>query len=259
MVDRTRHKCKQGKHALPHGPPTGFGFLYEIDSIELPFRYPNLMPTALVLSAGGMFAAWEIGVWKILRDQFTPDLIVGASAGAWNGWAIAGGATPDELIRDWLDPLTATLMQPGLHSAGFLRPDALHAKARDLFSRYQPRVPFGLTVVELPRFRARLVRDSQITWRHLAATCSIPLAFPPVSVDGKRYVDGGLMGALPLWAAEEMGATRAIALNCLTTRPFRLMRRSLRWSQPRTTLETIRIEPSLPLGSIRDTFPLVGG
>jgi NTE family protein len=201
-----------------------------------------------------MFAAWEIGVWKVLRDHFTPDLIVGASAGAWNGWAIAGGASPDEIIGDWLDPLTATLMQPGLHSAGFLRPDALHAKARELFDQYQPRVPFGLTVVEVPRLRARLVRDSQITWRHLAATCSIPLAFPPVAIDGKLYVDGGLMGALPLWAAQEMGATRAIALNCLTTRPFRLLHRSLRWSQPRTTLETIRIEPSIPLGSLRDTF-----
>jgi NTE family protein len=201
-----------------------------------------------------MFAAWEIGVWKNLRERFTPDLIVGASAGAWNGWAIAGGAAPEDLARDWLDPLTAKLMQPGLHGAGFLRPDALHAKARDLFERYQPRVPFGLTVVEVPRCRARLVRDAQIEWRHLAATCSIPMAFPPVAIDGRRYVDGGLMGALPLWAAEEMGATRAIALNCLTTRPFRWLHRSLRWSQPRCTLETIRIEPSIPLGSVPDTF-----
>lgn len=212
------------------------------------------MPTALVLSAGGMFAAWEIGVWKILRDHFTPDLIVGTSAGAWNGWAIAGGATPEELIRDWLDPATADLMQLGLHRAGFLRPDALHDKARQLFDRYQPRVPFGLTLVEVPRMRVCLVPGPQITWRHLAATCSIPMAFPPVAIDGKRYVDGGLLGALPLWAACEMGATRAIALNCLTTLPFRLLRKTIRPRQPRTALETIRIEPSSPLGSLRDTF-----
>jgi NTE family protein len=212
------------------------------------------MPTALVLSAGGMFAAWEIGVWKALRAHFTPDLIVGTSAGAWNGWAIAGGATPEELIRDWLDPSIANLMRLGIHRAGFLRPDALHAKARQLFDRYQPRVPFGLTLVEVPAMRVCLVRDPQITWRHLAATCSIPLAFPPVSIDGKRYVDGGLLGALPVWAACEMGSTRAIALNCLTTLPFRLLRKTIRPRQPRTTLETIRIEPSIPLGSIRDTF-----
>jgi len=212
------------------------------------------MPTALVLSAGGMFAAWEIGVWKALAEHFTPDLIVGASAGAWNGWCIAGGATVADLIRDWMDPVTATLMQPGLHSTGFLRPDALHAKARELFDRYKPRIPFGLTVVEVPRMRVRLVRDEQIDWRYLAATCSIPMAFPPVTIDGKRYVDGGLMGALPLWAAQEMGATRVIALNCLTTLPFRILHRSLRWSQPRAEFDAIRIEPSQPLGSLRDTF-----
>jgi predicted acylesterase/phospholipase RssA len=94
-------------------------------------RYPKLMPTALVLSAGGMFAALEVGVRKVLREHFTPGLIVAASAGAWNGWAIAGGATPEELVREWLDPSTATLMRSG----------PLHAKARHLFERYQPRVP----------------------------------------------------------------------------------------------------------------------
>src|ERR1700723_2912675 len=112
-----------------------------------PLRYPKLMPTALVFSAGGMFAAWEIGVWKALREHFTPDLIVGASAGAWNGWVIAGGAAPEEIVREWLDPSTATLMRRG----------PLHAKARRLFDCYQPRVPFGLTVVEAPRLRLHIV------------------------------------------------------------------------------------------------------
>jgi NTE family protein len=202
------------------------------------------MPTALVLSAGGMFAAWEIGVWKILREHFTPDLIVGASAGAWNGWAIAGGATPADLAREWLDSSTATLM----------RRAPLYAKAHHLAERYHPRVPFGLTLVEVPRLRLHLVRGPEIGWQHLAATCSIPMVFPPVRIGRRLYVDGGFRGALPLWAAEEMGATRAIALNCLTTWHFRALRRILppRWPSPR--LEVIRIEPSQPLGSFRDTF-----
>ena len=146
------------------------------------------MATALVLSAGGMFAAWEAGVWKSLSHRFKPDLIVGASAGAWN---------------EWMDSATARI---------------------------------GLFVVEVPRLGARLVRDSEITWRHLAATCTTPFGLPPVRIQGRRYVYGGLLGALPLWAAQEMGATRAIAVNALTTLPFRV----------------IRIEPSTELGSVRD-------
>ena len=220
-----------------------------------------------------MFAAWEVGVWKALRRHFQPDCIVGASAGAWNGWVIAGGGDMEELTASWLDPSTATILQPDLHRAGFPQPDVLREKARELFARFRPQVPFGLTVVEVPRLRQRLVRDSGITWQHLAATCSIPFCFPPVRIEGKSYVDGGLLGALPLWAAREMGATRAIAVNALTTLPFRALRlggagllaclraegalRALGRPggpphRPGADLEIVRIEPSTPLGSLRD-------
>jgi NTE family protein len=200
--------------------------------------------TALVLSAGGMFAAWEAGVWKSLSHRFKPDLIVGASAGALNGWAIAGGCSAEDLIREWMDSDVARI--------GLFRAEALHQRARDLTLRYQPRIPFGLTVVEVPRMRARLVRGSGITWRHLAATCAIPFGFPPVRIENRWYVDGGLLGALPLWAAEEMGATRVIAVNALTTLPFRMLHKAMRGRRESAALEVIRVEPSIELGSLRD-------
>jgi len=178
--------------------------------------------------------------------------VVGASAGAWNGWAIAGGATVDELERDWLDPATGRILAWGPHSKGLLRPENLHRKSRDLFARYRPRIPFGATVVEVPRLRTRLLRDSEVTWQHLAASCSIPFFFPPVRIDGKHYVDGGLRGALPLWAAEAMGATRAIAVNALTHPLFRAVHTLLDRHRASAALEVIRIEPSEPLGRLRD-------
>jgi NTE family protein len=216
--------------------------------------YHGSVPTALALSAGGMFAAWEVGVWKVLRDRFRPDLIVAASAGAWVGWAIAGGATCEDLEREWVDPLMARLMTPGLHRSGWMRAEPLHEKARELFERYRPRVPFALTLVELPRLRVRIVRGDEMTWQHLAAACSIPLFFPPVEIDGRRYLDGGLRGSLPLWAAEELGATRAIGLNCLTTWPFRVLRKVMRPRRPSPALDCTVIEPGYRLGSIRDAI-----
>jgi len=208
--------------------------------------------TALVLSAGGMFAAWEVGVWKSLEGRWKPDLIVGASAGAWNGWAIAGGASSADLVAEWCDPLLAKLMRLGLHASGILSPEPLHQKARKLFDEYRPMLPFGLTMVEVPGLGLKLVRDGEITWQHLAATASIPFCFPPMKIGDRRYVDGGFRGSLPLWAAEEMGATRAIALNCLTTWPFRLLRAVMQPRQASQALEVVRVEPSYPLGSIRD-------
>ncbi|HTP30577.1 MAG TPA: patatin-like phospholipase family protein [Candidatus Acidoferrales bacterium] len=200
--------------------------------------------TALVLSAGGMWAAWEVGAWRVLCDRLAPDLIVGASAGAWNGFAIAAGATPDDLEREWLDPSMARIMRE--------RPEPMYQKARLLSGRYQPRVPFALTIVEVPSLRSRIVRDRDITWRHLAASSSIPCAFPPVEIDGHRYVDGGFRASLPLWAAEELGATDAIALNVLNTRLFRTLQATAWSRRASAVLKVNRIEPSEPLGSLYD-------
>ena len=76
---------------------------------------------------------------QFVSDGYDPALVVtvtnlgqlgvGASAGAWNGWCIAGGCTPADLIREWTDPRTGTLMQWGPHRSGCLRPDASHWRA----------------------------------------------------------------------------------------------------------------------------------
>jgi predicted acylesterase/phospholipase RssA len=213
-----------------------------------------MVATALVLSAGGMWAAWEVGVWKAVRDSFHPDLIVGASAGAWIGWAIAGGVDPDELIREWLDPRTADIMRFAVHRHGLFRQDVLFEKARELFERSRPRIPFALTMVELPTMKLRIVSDREITWRHLAATCAIPFCFPPVSIGDRRYVDGGMRGGLPLWAAEQLGATDALALNVLSTMEFRLLRKTLGGPRPTDALKVRKLEPSERLGSLRDAI-----
>ena len=69
------------------------------------------MTSALVLSAGGMFGAYQAGVWKSLARVFQPDLVVGTSAGSLNGWAIAGGCSVEELTAIWLDPALEKLMR----------------------------------------------------------------------------------------------------------------------------------------------------
>ena len=68
--------------------------------------------TALVLSAGGMFGAYQAGAWKELSPYFQPDVVVGTSVGALNGWTIAGGVAPDELLRYWSDESLAAFLRP---------------------------------------------------------------------------------------------------------------------------------------------------
>src|SRR5262249_45531780 len=67
--------------------------------------------TALVLSGGGMFGAYQAGAWKALSRWLTPDVVVGASVGALNGWLIAAGAPAPELERLWLEPSSGEIME----------------------------------------------------------------------------------------------------------------------------------------------------
>ncbi len=218
------------------------------------------MATALVLSAGGMFGAWQAGAWAELAKVWQPDIVIGASAGALNGWAIAGDCPPDELIARWTHPDTARLMNwrsPPLPWS-WLDPNPLAETARELTERYHPQVPFAAVLVEMPSMRVHLFRHPEITWRHLAASCAIPGAFPPVKLDGKWFVDGGLLGPLPLWAAEQLGADRVLALDALPSLPSVMLRkgagllRSIAPPKPSCNLPVLTVVPGQTLGALRD-------
>ncbi|MEK7409099.1 MAG: patatin-like phospholipase family protein [Acidobacteriota bacterium] len=220
---------------------------------------------ALVLSAGGMFGAYQAGAWKFLAGRFQPDVVIGASVGAVNGWAIAGGCSPEELIRDWRDPACAALTRLRLLRTpwrGFLDGDRLHARLREVWASFTPRVEVGVVAVELPRLRPRLFRNHEIGWEHLAASGALPFCYPQVRMNGVTYTDGGLLGALPLWAAAAMGATEVLAIHLLPqplSRTLRALVRAVRAFAPRLpavpeSLNLRTIAPARPLGSLRDSF-----
>jgi NTE family protein len=169
------------------------------------------MKTALVLSGGGLFGAWQAGAWRALSRSFSPDLVVGASVGSLNGYAIAGGASPDELAQFWLRPETAKFRD-------------LPATIQGLKSRYSPRVEFAVVLTDAMRLKPKIFRGPEITWRHLAASCAIPGVLRQYRIGGRWYTDGGLLNPLPVYAAVELGATRIIALNALPQIPSRLLR-----------------------------------
>ena len=216
---------------------------------------------ALVLSAGGMFGAWQAGAWKALEARFHPDIVVGVSAGALNGWAIAGGCPPEELVAHWMDRSSACSLKLKLQWPwrGAFDAALLETNVRLLYERYTPRTEYGAVAVELPHLKARLFRTPDIGWRHLVASCSVPCLLPPVRIDGRRFCDGGLISPLPLWAAAEMGARRIVALNALPLLPSRMVRSFVKGVRrlagtPRQPegIEVVVIAPAEPLGRMRD-------
>ncbi|MCP5113694.1 MAG: hypothetical protein GY953_22905, partial [bacterium] len=172
---------------------------------------------ALVLSAGGMFGAWQAGVWAGIEHAFRPDIVVGASVGSLNGWLIASGAPASELLRRWreVDEFGQIRWRvPRSVLGGVINPDGLERQLRGLTQEHTPRLRFGVVATRLPRLRPTLFQTG-LTWRHLAASCAVPILLPARALEDGRYWDGGLLGPVQLWAAAKMGATEAVVINAL--------------------------------------------
>jgi NTE family protein len=182
---------------------------------------------ALVLSAGGMYGAYQAGAWKALADVFRPDLVVGASIGAITGWAIAGGCDPDELIERWLHLEAAghygwKFPRSPLH--GVLDTTPLQRVIRDIYQSFQPRTHYAMVLTDLMKLRPRVLRGNEISWQHLVAGTAIVGLFDQVRLGGRIYSDGGLLSAVPIWAAAEMGATKVLVIDVLPAPPGSIAR-----------------------------------
>lgn len=178
---------------------------------------------ALVLSGGGLFGAWQVGAWSVLRHHFKPDVIVGASIGSLNGWALAGGAEPEELAQRWREAASRAPIRfrlPLNPLDGVVEFTTVEAFIRELHAAYRPRCEYHLVMTDLFRMRPRMVDGAEVQWRHLAASCAL-LGFLPQQKIGKCiYTDGGLLGALPIWAAKACGATEILGLNVMPRMPW---------------------------------------
>lgn len=219
--------------------------------------------TALVLGGGGMFGAYQAGAWAVLEGVFRPDVVIGASIGAVNGWAIAGECSGEDLVRQWLDFKEAAMHRfrwPRSPVSGCIDRAVFEGFVQKHFQRFTPRVPCGVTLTRLRGLEPEVVLTPDVEWRHLAASCAVPLVMPVYRVDGQWSVDGGLMSAVPLWAARRLGVKRVVAVNILPRggpawlRAGRAMLHAAsRFKPGEEGLEVLMLEHPSPLGGIRDT------
>ncbi len=220
---------------------------------------------AVVFSAGGMFGAWQVGAWQGLEGVCCPAAVIGASIGALNGWMVAGGCPASEMAALWLEAGEFARLRwrrPATAAGGLLDATALEEVARRLHAGFRPSRRIGVVCTEVRGLRQRLFRDGEITWRHLAASCAVPLLLPAYELpDGQRYWDGGFLSPAPLWAAAEMGARRVLVIQVLPPAPWQLrlgagILKKLTPRPPRTRreLEVVRIAPPRGLGSLGDAI-----
>jgi NTE family protein len=186
----------------------------------------TLRTAALVLSGGGAKTAAHLGACRALKEAgFEPSWYVATSMGAVIAAGLASGIGNDELlermaeigprgvVRDPLAPVA------GLFLRSLLKPGPLRAAIEMLvparrFSDLS--VPLTVTAVdldtgELVLFGAGATNAPLVDV--LCASCALPMYYPPVVLNGRRFGDGGLRGVLPLESAAELEVDLVLAVD----------------------------------------------
>ncbi len=209
----------------------------------------------LVLGAGGVRGWAHVGVLKALHEAEVPvAAIVGASAGALIGPMFAARCDVDAMVRLALSADTLSLTRwflDGLRIA----PDAA-GFGRELWRAYghldfaELAIPFAAAVIDVERGRRYLVCRGSVG-KAVEASIRSPVIWPPVWIEGRPLVDGGLHDTVPVGLARRLyGDGRPLV--AVTVGEFFLLPPSLRPLSARVGLRLGRLagDPASRLGQV---------
>lgn len=187
-------------------------------------------PAAVVLCGGGSKGAMEVGFCRAIRELGVPvDFIIGSSIGALNGACIAAGMSAAEMAELWrtFRPRDAIrfslrgLLTPRRHP-GLFDLDPMRRRLRQLLpvTRFEDlATPLIVVTTELQQGKPAYWSGSGDIIEPVIASMSLPGVFPPVEIEGRQFVDGGIANNVPLDKAVELGARTILMIHCTCCEP----------------------------------------
>jgi NTE family protein len=176
---------------------------------------------ALALGGGAARGFAHVGVIKALEAQgIYPDIIVGTSAGSVVGALYAGGISGFELQRLALAMEDGAMSDWSLPDRGVIKGEALQNYVNAaLANRPIEKLKKTLAIVatDLQSGEAVIFRTGN-TGMAVRASSSVPGVFQPVRINGREFVDGGLVSPVPVTVARSLGADVVIAVD-ISSRP----------------------------------------
>lgn len=172
----------------------------------------------LALGGGAARGFAHVGVIAVLEEAgLRPQIVTGTSAGSLVAAIYASGKTSAQLqqtalgmeevaITDWMLPI---------FGKGVFRGDALGRYVNQLVGGRlieNMAIPLGIVATDLNSGQAVLFRRGD-TGTAVRASSAVPAVFVPVKINGREYVDGGLVSPVPVRFARQMGADVVLAVD----------------------------------------------
>ena len=186
-----------------------------------PVVVPVPLKIGLALGGGAARGFAHVGVIKMLEASgIQVDVVAGTSAGSVVGALYASGMNPFQLQETAFALDEAKIRDVRLFSGGLVQGQKLQDYV-NLLVHQQPiqnlKLPFAAVATQLET-GARTVFVRGNTGQAVRASSSIPGVFEPVAINGKHYIDGGVVSPIPVDAARQLGADFVIAVD-ISARP----------------------------------------
>ncbi|MDO4618168.1 MAG: patatin family protein [Clostridia bacterium] len=179
----------------------------------------------LTLEGGASRSIYSAGVMDaLLEEGIMADVIVGVSAGISFATSYASkqkGRTLDIAlkyfgdkrylgIRHLLNPKNRSLYN--LDFVFYEIPEHLAPFDYDAFAAYEGKIFGVLTDLETGEaIYPEIPRDDH-TGLYLRASCALPIMFPSFNINGREYMDGGIVDSIPYKKAMEEGCDKNIVV-----------------------------------------------
>jgi NTE family protein len=221
--------------AMRRAPATAFRHALRATRDERP-------RVAFVLSGGGNQGVAQVGMLRALIERgIVPDVVVGTSAGALNGCAVAYSPTiagVARLANTWIELTTAdvfpggrlsrawNVVRRGTHLFESTGLEELIDRATAARSFTDLAVPLRVVATDLDTGEEVVLANGPLKPALLAST-ALPGVFPVVSHEGRRLVDGGVVNTVPLWHALSGPVDKVYVMNVTGTLHDRALRSPL--------------------------------
>lgn len=155
----------------------------------------------LALSGGGARGIAHAGALLALEEAgLKPDIIAGVSAGSIVAVLYSSGMSPKDILKLFVNAKFSDFTELALGKGGLFKIDKFRQYILRRLKGYQRLedlpIPTYVGVTNFEDGVAEAFHTGEIG-PIIQASCSIPVAFPPVSINGKLYVDGGVLRNLP--------------------------------------------------------------
>lgn len=162
----------------------------------------------IVLSGGGVKGVGHIGFLQALKEHnIVPKYISGTSAGALVGALYCAGYSTKEMLRFFKKTPLVSWYYYSTSKPGLLDTE----KYRKHFEKYFPQTTFESLQTRLFILTTDIEQGCSVVHHQgdlvepLMASCSVPLVFSPVEINGVLHSDGGIMNNFPVEPLLDLG------------------------------------------------------